>query len=159
MWLQHQQNERLLSLKHHVNLITLLTCVGETISICRLTWWFIHTEITTYDHLCSFLNQWEPLAISPHHIKERSPFKYTTYVTLLSTIERLSLTIRGLTLTAKMKLLPSVFSSLNSRVKIFVFVANSRWQFLFLCDLMKEQQKRSQIQRSSLPFAVWRKTT
>ena len=36
--------------------------------------------------------------------------------------------------TAKMKLLPSVFSSLNSRVKIFVFVANSR--------------------RSSLPFAV-----
>ena len=28
--------------------------------------------------------------------------------------------------TAKMKLLPSVFSSLNSRVKIFVFVANSR---------------------------------
>ena len=31
--------------------------------------------------------------------------------------------------TAKMKLLPSVFSSLNSRVKIFVFVANSRRQF------------------------------
>ena len=28
--------------------------------------------------------------------------------------------------TAKMKLLPSVFSSLNSRVKIFVFVANSK---------------------------------
>ena len=31
--------------------------------------------------------------------------------------------------TAKMKLLPSVFSSLNSRVKIFVFVANSRRHF------------------------------
>ena len=31
--------------------------------------------------------------------------------------------------TAKMKLLPSVFSSLNSRVKLFVFVANSRRQF------------------------------
>ena len=29
----------------------------------------------------------------------------------------------------KMKLLPSVFSSLNSRVKIFVFVANSRRHF------------------------------
>ena len=31
--------------------------------------------------------------------------------------------------TAKMKLLPSVFSSLNSRVKLFVFVANSRRHF------------------------------
>ena len=31
--------------------------------------------------------------------------------------------------TGKMKLLPSVFSSLNSRVKIFVFVANSRRHF------------------------------
>ena len=31
--------------------------------------------------------------------------------------------------TAKMKLLPSVFSSLNSRVKIFVFVANGRRHF------------------------------
>ena len=31
--------------------------------------------------------------------------------------------------TAKMKLWPSDFSSLNSRVKIFVFVANSRRHF------------------------------
>ena len=31
--------------------------------------------------------------------------------------------------TAKMKLLRSVFSSLNSRVKIFVFMANSRIHF------------------------------
>ena len=31
--------------------------------------------------------------------------------------------------TAKMKLLPSVFSSLNTRVKIFEFVANSRRHF------------------------------
>ena len=38
-----------------------------------------------------------------------------------------------------MKVLPSVFSSLKSRVKIFVFVANSRRHFfLFLCDLMKD---------------------
>ena len=34
--------------------------------------------------------------------------------------------------TAKMKLLPSVFGSLNSRVKIFVFVANSRRHFSIL---------------------------
>ena len=48
-------------------------------------------------------------------------------------LERLSLTLRGLSYvkrqTAKMKLSPSVFSSLNSRVKIFVFVANSRIHF------------------------------
>ena len=31
--------------------------------------------------------------------------------------------------TAKMKLLPSVFSSFSSRVKIFVFGANSRRHF------------------------------
>ena len=57
--------------------------------------------------------------------------------------------------TAKIKLLPSFCSSLNSRVKIFVFVANSeRHLFLFLCDLMKDQKKRTQIERSSLPFDV-----
>ena len=33
--------------------------------------------------------------------------------------------------TAKMKLLPSVFSSLNSRVKIFVFEAISRRHFFY----------------------------
>ena len=49
-------------------------------------------------------------------------------------LERLSLTLRGRTSngkrqTAKMKLLPSVVSSLNSRVKIFVFGANSRRHF------------------------------
>ena len=33
--------------------------------------------------------------------------------------------------TAKIKHLPSVFSSLNSRVKIFVFVANSRRRFFY----------------------------
>ena len=52
-------------------------------------------------------------------------------------LERLSLTLRGLTSNGKrqkMKVLPSVFSSLNSRVKIFVFVANSRRHFLFLYD-------------------------
>ena len=35
---------------------------------------------------------------------------------------------------AKMNLLPSFFSSLNSRVKIFVFVANSKRHFsIFMC--------------------------
>ena len=52
-------------------------------------------------------------------------------------LERLSLTLRAWSYvkrqTAKMKLLPSVFSSLNKRVKIFVFVANSmRHFFIFL---------------------------
>ena len=40
--------------------------------------------------------------------------------------------------TAKMKLLPSVFSSLNSRVKIFGFVAISRRHFSILGDLLKD---------------------
>ena len=44
------------------------------------------------------------------------------------TVERLSLTLRGRTANGKMKLLPSVFSSLN-RVKIFVFVAIRRRHF------------------------------
>ena len=41
-------------------------------------------------------------------------------------IERLSLTLRQ---TAKMKRFPSVVSSLNCRVKIFVFVVNRRRHF------------------------------
>ena len=52
--------------------------------------------------------------------------------------------------TAKMKLFPSVFSSLNSRVKIFVFVANSRRHFL--CDLMKEIKGKNT--NSEVIFAV-----
>ena len=44
-------------------------------------------------------------------------------------LERLSLTLRGRTENAKMKLLPSVFSSLNTGMKIFEFVANSRRHF------------------------------
>ena len=51
----------------------------------------------------------------------------------LTSLERLSLTLPAWPyvkrLTVKMKLLPSVISSLNSRVKIFVFVANSRRHF------------------------------
>ena len=37
-----------------------------------------------------------------------------------------------------MKLLPSVFSSLNSRVKIFESVVNSVRHFLFLCHLIRD---------------------
>ena len=43
-------------------------------------------------------------------------------------IERLSLTLRQ---TAKIKLLPSVFSSLYSRIKILVFAVNSKRHFNF----------------------------
>ena len=43
-------------------------------------------------------------------------------------LERLSMTFtaNGKRQTAKMKLLPSVFSSLYSRIKIFVFAVNSK---------------------------------
>ena len=44
---------------------------------------------------------------------------------------KLDVTCMVLRQTAKMKLLPSVFSSLNNRVKIFVFVANSSRHFSF----------------------------
>ena len=44
--------------------------------------------------------------------------------------------------TAKMKLLPSVFSSLCSRIKVFVFAVNSKRHFLFLYDLYREYKKR-----------------
>ena len=40
----------------------------------------------------------------------------------LSTLERLSMTLRQ---TAKLKLLPSVFSCLYSRAKIFLFAVNT----------------------------------
>ena len=56
--------------------------------------------------------------------------------------------VYGKRLTAKMKLLPSVFSSLCSRIKIFVFAVNSkRDTFLFLCDLFKDYKKRIENQR------------
>ena len=50
---------------------------------------------------------------------------------------------------AKIKLLPSVFSSLYSRIKIFIFAVNSqRDTFLFLYDLFKDNAvKRIEKQR------------
>ena len=49
--------------------------------------------------------------------------------------------------TAKMKLLPSVFSSLYSRIKIFVFAVNSKRHSLYLCDLFQDYKKRIEKQR------------
>ena len=61
---------------------------------------------------------------------------------LADVIERLSLTLRAWSYvkrqTAKMKLLPSFFSSLNSRVKIVYLWRIVGDIFLFLCDLMKD---------------------
>ena len=60
--------------------------------------------------------------------------------------------------TAKMKLWPSVLSSLKSRVKIFVFVANSRRHFsifMWFNEGLEEKNTNSEV-----IFAVWRiKTT
>ena len=52
--------------------------------------------------------------------------------------------------TAKMKLLPSVLSSLNSRVKIFVFVANSGRHFSIFTLFNEGFEEKN----TSLPFAV-----
>ena len=55
--------------------------------------------------------------------------------------------------TAKIKLLPSVFSSLYSTIKIFVFAVNSKRHFpTFL--LFKGNMKRIEKQRKYLPLAV-----
>ena len=64
----------------------------------------------------------DDISASQEHDTPGSPSPYDASVSQ-KTKKRLSLTL------AKMKLLPSVFSSLNSRVKIFVFVANSRRHF------------------------------
>ena len=52
--------------------------------------------------------------------------------------------------TAKMKLLRSVFSSLYSRIKTFVFAVISiivRDTFLYLCDLFNDYKKRIKHER------------
>ena len=55
---------------------------------------------------------------------------------------------------AKMKLSPSVFGSLNSRVKIFIFVANSRRHFsIFMCFNKGLEAKNT---NSEVIFAVCR---
>ena len=58
--------------------------------------------------------------------------------------------------TAKMKLLPSVFSSLNSRVKIFVFVANSRRHFSIFMRFNEGLDEKNT--NPEVIFAVWRLT-
>ena len=58
--------------------------------------------------------------------------------------------------TAKMKLLPSVFSSLNSRVKIFVFVTISRRHFSIFMWFNEGLEEKST--NSEVIFAVCRLT-
>ena len=55
---------------------------------------------------------------------------------------------------AKMKLLSTVFSSLNSRVKIFVFVANSRTHFSFFMWFNEGLEEKNT--NSEVIFAVCR---
>ena len=54
------------------------------------------------------------------------------------------LDVYGKRQTTKMKLSPSVFSSLYSGMKLFVFhcAVNSKRHFLFLCGLLKDYKKR-----------------
>ena len=59
--------------------------------------------------------------------------------------------------TAKMKPLPSVFSSLNSKVKIFVFVANSRRHFSIFFMWFNEGLEEKNT-NSKVTFAVCRLT-
>ena len=66
----------------------------------------------------------DDISASQEHDTPGSPSPYDASVSQ-TTKERLSLKLRA----PKMKFLPSVFSSLDSRVKIFVFVANSRRHF------------------------------
>ena len=55
---------------------------------------------------------------------------------------------------AKMKPLPSLFSCVYSRVKLFVFAMNSRDIVPFLCALFTDWKRRTQNQKLSLPFAI-----
>ena len=58
--------------------------------------------------------------------------------------------------TAQMKHLPSVFSSLNSRVKIFVFVTNSRTHFSIFVGFNEGLAEKNT--NSDGIFAVYRLT-
>ena len=56
--------------------------------------------------------------------------------------------------TAKMKVLPSLFNCVYSRVKLFVFVINSRRRYsIFVCSIYGLKAKNS---KSELVFAVCR---
>ena len=53
----------------------------------------------------------------------------------LGAIREIKFDVYGKRQTAKMKLLPSVFSSLYSRIKIFVFAVNSKRHFSIFVSL------------------------
>ena len=70
-------------------------------------------------------------------------------------IREVKLEVYGKRQTAKIKLLPSVFSSLYSRIKIFVFAVNSKRHFYFCMIYLKDNMKtRIEKQRKYLPSAV-----
>ena len=70
-------------------------------------------------------------------------------------IREVKFDVYGKRQTANGKLLPSVFSSLYSRIKIFVFAVNSKRHFsIFVLILLYRELKTD---GKSLPFAVCRK--
>ena len=73
------------------------------------------------------------------------------FISVFDKIERLSMTLRQ---TAKMKLLPSVFSSMYSRVQIFLFAVNSRRHLSISVRLI--QGLREENKKSEVIFAVCR---
>ena len=84
---------------------------------------------------------------------------FCSYRKNIDILERLSLTFtaNGKRQTANIKLLPSVFSSLYGRIKIFLFAVNSKRHFSILYDLFKDNMKRIEKQRKYLPSTVCRK--
>ena len=66
----------------------------------------------------------------------------------------MTFTANGKRQTAKMELLPSLFSCVYSRVKLFVFAMNSRRRFsIFVCFILRTKEKNS---KSEAIFAVCR---
>ena len=65
----------------------------------------------------------------------------------------MTITANGKRQTAIMELLPSLFSFVYSRVKLFVFAMNSRRRYSIFVCFIYGQKKRTQNQKLSLPFA------
>ena len=55
----------------------------------------------------------------------------------------MTFTANGKRLTAKMKLLLSVFSSLHNRIKIFVFAVDSKRQLFYFCMIYLRLQEKN----------------
>ena len=95
------------------------------------------------------------MALNRNKVQVNSTSEHISQFPFQNGIREVKDDVYGKRQTAKMKLLPSVFSCLYSRIKIFVFAVNSK-RHLYFCVIYFRITRKAENRKSEVIFAVCR---